>query len=222
MEFPILVVNFKNYPQSQGRNGIELARALDRASKESGRPLAIAPPAPILMKVVEVVEVPVLAQHVDPVPASSTTGFLPPEAVKEAGCIGSIVNHSEHKIQHKKVREVIKRLHELGMFAMVCADTPEEASKLARFAPDSIAIEPPDLIGTGISVSKARPEVVVDGVKAVHSVNEIIKVLCGAGVSSGEDVAKALQLGAEGVLVASAIVKARNPYDKALEMLENL
>lgn len=222
MRFPILVVNFKNYPQSQGRNGIELAKALERASKELGKPLAIAPPTPILMKVAELVDVPVLAQHVDPVPASSTTGFLPPEAVKEAGCIGSIVNHSEHKIPHEKVHEAIKKLHELKMFALICADTPEEASALARFAPDSIAIEPPDLIGTGISVSKARPEVVVDGVKAVRSINEKIRVLCGAGVSSGEDVAKAIELGAEGVLVASAIVKAKNPYNMALEMLENL
>ena len=222
MKFPVLVVNFKNYPQSQGRNGIKLAIELEKAAKESGRSLAIAPPAPILMKVSEAVEVPGLAQHGDPVPASSTTGFLPPEAIKEAGAVGSIINHSEHKIPHEKVREVVNKLHELGMFSLACADTPDEASKLAPFAPDAIAVEPPDLIGTGISVSKAKPEVVVDGVKAVHSVDKRIRVLCGAGVSSGEDVAKAIELGAEGVLVASAIVKAKDPFSKALEMLEKL
>lgn len=222
MEFPILVVNFKNYPEGQGRNGVELAKSLDRASRELGKPVAIAPPAPILMKVAEVVEVPVLAQHVDPVPASSTTGFLPPEAVKEAGCIGSIVNHSEHKLQREEVLKVVRRLHELGMFALICASTPEEAASLATFGPDSIALEPPELIGTGIAVSKARPELIVEGVKAVRSVNKNIRVLCGAGISSGEDVTRALKLGAEGVLVASAILKARSPYDKACEILRNL
>jgi triosephosphate isomerase len=46
----------------------------------------------------------------------------------------------------------------------------------------------------------------------VKRVNAEVVVLCGAGITSGEDVAAAMRLGTEGVLVASGIVKAKNPY----------
>jgi len=42
----------------------------------------------------------------------------------------------------------------------------------------------------------------------VKSVNKKVKVLCGAGVKNGKDVSKALELGSEGVLLASGVVKA--------------
>jgi len=77
--------------------------------------------------------------------------------------------------------------------------------------PDMIAIEPPELIGTGISVSKARPELITESVNEIRRLNSRVKVLCGAGVTSAEDVSKALELGSEGVLVASGIVKSKDP-----------
>jgi triosephosphate isomerase len=222
MRTPILIVNFKNYPQALGEKGLELAKSLERAAERMKKEVAIAPPTPILMKVAREVTLPVLSQHVDPVPASSTTGYQPVESIKEAGCVGSIINHSEHKIPHEDVEKAINGLRSLNLKSVVCADSVEEGEKLAVFSPDFIAIEPPELIGTGISVSRAKPEVIVGGVKAVKKVNSSIKVLCGAGVSDGNDVKKAVELGAEGVLVASAIVKARDPYQKAVEMLSFL
>jgi triosephosphate isomerase len=77
--------------------------------------------------------------------------------------------------------------------------------------PDMIAIEPPELIGTGISISKARPELITESVKQIRKVNRSVKVLCGAGVTTAEDVSKALELGSEGVLVASAVAKSKDP-----------
>ncbi len=219
---PTLIVNFKNYMQAQGTRGLSLAKEIEKVAKELSVEIAVAPPAPLLMKVAEEVDIPVLAQHVDPVPASSTTGFVPPESVKEAGCVGSIINHSEHKIPHETVKEVIEAMKENNLATVVCADSEREAKDLASFSPDFIAIEPPELIGTGIPVSKAKPEVVRNGVRVVKEVNSEIAVLCGAGISSGEDVKKALELGSEGVLVASAIVKAENPYLLTKEMSLNL
>ncbi|MEX1052855.1 MAG: triose-phosphate isomerase, partial [Nitrosopumilaceae archaeon] len=73
-----------------------------------------------------------------------------------------------------------------------------------------IAIEPPELIGTGKAVSKERPEVITKSVIAVKQARNSTKLLCGAGIVSGKDVSKAMQLGANGILVASGIVKARN------------
>ncbi|PNX52570.1 MAG: triose-phosphate isomerase, partial [Thermoplasmata archaeon M9B2D] len=47
-------------------------------------------------------------------------------------------------------------------------------------------------------------------VKAVRSINTTVKILCGAGVKNGKDVAKAIELGADGVLLASGVVKAKD------------
>jgi triosephosphate isomerase len=53
----------------------------------------------------------------------------------------------------------------------------------------------------------------------VNSV-EKIPVLCGAGVKNGEDVRKAKELGAKGILVASGVVKAENPEEAIRDLLE--
>jgi triosephosphate isomerase len=42
-------------------------------------------------------------------------------------------------------------------------------------------------------------------------VNRSVRVLCGAGVTTAKDVSKALELGSEGVLVASGVVKNKDP-----------
>ena len=78
--------------------------------------------------------------------------------------------------------------------------------------PDIVSFEPPELIGTGIAVSKAQPEVVTRTVNLVRQINAEVTILCGAGISQSEDVATALKLGTNGVLVASGIVKAKDPY----------
>jgi len=53
--------------------------------------------------------------------------------------------------------------------------------------------------------------VVVGAVEAVKKINPSVHILCGAGISTGDDVAKAIELGTEGVLLASAYVKAKDP-----------
>jgi len=85
-----------------------------------------------------------------------------------------------------------------------------------------VAVEPPELIGTGRPVSKVKPEVVSDAVKLVREVNPRVRVLCGAGITSGEDVRIALELGAEGVLLASSVVKAPDPRAAMLDIAEGV
>lgn len=215
---PLLVINFKNYPEALGRKAVELAKLADKVSKELGVSIAVAPPMPTLMKVVEEVDIPVLAQHADPVKASSTTGYTPAESIAEAGAVGSIINHSEHKLELNEVEEVVRRLKELNLVSLVCASRVEEAESIARIGPDFIAIEPPELIGSGRAVSKVSPDIVTTSVVAVRRINENVKVLCGAGITSGEDVSLALKLGSHGVLVASGIVKSPDKYGVIKEM----
>ena len=100
---------------------------------------------------------------------------------------------------------------DLELVTCVCADTVDIAAELASFSPDYIAVDPPELIGGDISVTTANPEIVSNTVDAVKAVNPAIKVLCGAGVKNGKDVATACELGASGVLLASGVVKSKDP-----------
>jgi len=61
-----------------------------------------------------------------------------------------------------------------------------------------------------MSVTTADPDIVSGSVETVKDINKNVKVLCGAGVKNGRDVAKSIELGAEGVLLASGIVKAKD------------
>ena len=81
-----------------------------------------------------------------------------------------------------------------------------------------MAVEPPELIGRGIPVSKADPGVVTGSVEAVKKIEPGVGILCGAGISRGEDLGAALELGSVGVLLASGIIKAKD-QKKALEDL---
>jgi triosephosphate isomerase len=73
-----------------------------------------------------------------------------------------------------------------------------------------IAVEPPELIGSGVAVSKAKPEIITETVSKIRRIDKEVTILCGAGITSGDDVKEALRLGTQGVLVASGVVKAKD------------
>ena len=47
-------------------------------------------------------------------------------------------------------------------------------------------------------------------------------MLCGAGIKTAIDAAKAIELGAKGILVASGIVCAKNPEKAIKELLDGM
>jgi triosephosphate isomerase len=100
----------------------------------------------------------------------------------------------------------------------VCTNNIPTTAAAAALNPEYVAVEPPELIGTGVPVSQADPEVVRGSVEAVKRINPDVQVLCGAGISRGEDLTAAMDLGSVGVLLASGIVKAEDPRS-ALEDL---
>jgi len=228
---PIVAVNFKAYyPYSFGEHALRLARAARKVWEETGVRIILAPPYTeirMVLKAVEGTEIEVYGQHADPVEPGARTGYIPLEALVEAGAHGVILNHSEHRLKLADINWLIKRAGKLGLKTLVCADVPETGAAVAVLGPDMVAVEPPELIGTGIPVSKAKPEVITGSVELIRRVNRNVLILTGAGISSGEDVYKAIKLGTVGVLVASAIVKSENPYNvikdmatKALEALK--
>lgn len=211
MKLPLIVLNFKAYPEAMGDRAIRLAKIAEEVSREHDVGVVVAPPITELRRVAESVGIPVFSQHVDPHPAGAWTGGVVAEMIREAGAAGSILNHSEKKMLLAEIAAALRRLRECGLISLMCTDTVETAMAGAALSPDIVAVEPPELIGTGISVSKAKPEVVTGSVEAVKRINSSIHILCGAGISDGEDVARAIELGTEGVLLSSAYVKAKDP-----------
>lgn len=222
LKTPIVIVNFKTYPQSVGERAVELAKTIAEVAKEKGISVAVAPQNLDLYRVASQVDIPVLAQHVDSITSGAHTGWLLAETVKATGAVGSLINHSEHQIQSEEIEQVVRRLRELELTSVVCAKDPEVCKKVAAFKPDMVAVEPPELIGTGRAVSKLKPEVVSDAVKMVREINPEVRVLCGAGITNGEDTRIALELGAEGVLLASSVVKATDPRAAMLDVAKGI
>jgi triosephosphate isomerase len=216
----MIIVNFKTYSEATGRNAVELAKKAEKVSRETNVAIIVAPQFADISAVAESVKIPVFAQHIDPIRPGSYTGHVLADSVKEAGAKGTLINHSERQLKLSDIDEIVEITREKGLVSVVCANNPNISVAAATLKPDIIAIEPPELIGTGIPVSKAKPEVVTNTIKRVRKVNSEVAILCGAGISRGEDVAVALKLGTQGVLVASGIVKAKDPYKILREFAE--
>ena len=214
----LFIVNFKNYPEISGEKSVKLAQVAESIAKHTKVKIAVAPPQASLALVASQVGIPVFAQHLDDSNTGSTTGFMVPEVAKSYGVSGSLINHSEHRVPSAKIRQLVKKLRNLRMVSVVCAKTPDEVKKLASFKPDYIAIEPPELIGSGIAVSKAKPTVITRSIKAANHVNAKVSIICGAGIVDASDVSAAIRLGSKGILVASGIVKSRNWRKKIREL----
>jgi triosephosphate isomerase len=217
---PIVLVNFKTYLEGTGKKALELAKNAEKVSTETDICVGIAVQYTDIATIAQTVSIPVFAQHIDPVNYGSFTGHVLPESVKEARAVGTLINHSEKRLKLADIEAIIARARELGLVSVVCSNNAAVSAAAAALQPDMIAVEPPELIGTGIPVSKAKPEVVSGTVELVKHVNPKVVVLCGAGITAGEDIAAALRLGTEGVLVASGVVKAKDQYRVLREFAE--
>lgn len=197
-----------------------MAQKAEKVSRETSVNVGVAPQLADLSTIARTVKIPVFAQHVDPIKPGGYTGHVLAESVKEAGATGTLINHSERQLKLADIDEIVRITRDKGMLSLVCANNPAISVAVASLMPDMIAIEPPELIGTGIPVSKAQPDVVSGTVRLVREVNKKVTILCGAGISHGEDVSAALKLGTQGVLVASGIVKAKDPYNVMREFAD--
>jgi len=215
---PIIALNLKVYKESLGKPGMELCQIASEVSLLTGVRIIVAPQVVDLREAVQVCG-DVFAQHVDATTQGAFTGTLTVEALKETGAKGSLVNHSEHRLPEEIIAKTIARLKEAGLESMLCAKDADESARLARYEPTYIAVEPPELIGGEVSVSNANPGIIKSTVEAVAKVNST-PVLCGAAVGSAADVKKAIELGAQGVLVASKFVKSPDPKKLLTEMAE--
>ena len=159
---PILIINLKTYERGLGEAALRLATTAENLSNDTGVCIAIAPQFTDLTAITKEVRIPVFAQHIDPILPGSHTGHILPEAVKAAGAVGTLINHSERQLTLKVIQDSVERAKDVGLLSLVCADTPERTSEVASFKPDMVAIEPPELIGTGIPVSKEEKDAIYE------------------------------------------------------------
>ncbi|MDN5357035.1 MAG: triosephosphate isomerase [Candidatus Methanomethylophilaceae archaeon] len=204
-------MNFKAYQEVNGPGALELAKICEKVSEESGLKVGICPPMVDLGHIARNVNIPVFAQNVDPRAPGSATGWVTPAMVKGCGATGTLINHTEHKIRLNEISECNDLAKASDLITVICSDNDKIAAQVAQFRPDFIAVEPPDLIGGDLSVTKANPAIIENTVDAVRSVNHAVMILCGAGIKTGADVRAALDLGADGVLLASGVVRSKDP-----------
>jgi triosephosphate isomerase len=214
----MIITNFKTYESATGQAAFKLGKIHEAVAKETGADIRICVQPVDLAWLSHELSIPVYAQHIDPVAYGSHTGHILPENVKEAKAAGTLLNHSERRLERDILQASIQRAKEVGLEVIVCAKDPQEGAGFLEFDPDLIAVEPPELIGGDISVSTAQPEIVSNAAKLIGSE----KLLVGAGVKNGEDVRKSLELGARGVLLASGVTKADDPKAVLMDLVSGL
>lgn len=215
-----VVLNLKTYAESTGKNALSLLSAV--SSAKTKHTLVFCPSLldSSLVAQARTGDSPLLfGQYADANGLGAHTGSAPLDQFKALGFEGVLLNHSEKKRSHDQIQKTVQAAKKLGLKTLLCAESVSEAKSVAAFSPWAVAIEPPELIGSGVSVSSAQPDLVKDGVSAICSVDEKVKAFVGAGVSNRLDFVASVQLGAEGVLLASAFAKAKDPENWLNEFL---
>lgn len=222
MPKPFILINLKTYLEASGQRAHSIAGAAQQVAEESGVEIGIAPSYMNIHPLSMHYSLPVYSQHVDAALPGANTGAVTVEAIREAGATGSLVNHSERRLTLADIGAVVSRLREADLVSVVCTNNVATSAAAAALGPDFVAIEPPELIGGTVSVSSANPGIITSTVEAVRKVNPSVRILTGAGIHSGECVKTAIDLGTDGVLLASGVVKAKAPIAVLRDLVSRL
>lgn len=206
---PLIIINFKTYKEASGNNALKLAKAIAKVKKPKYS-IYVAPPLLRTHEVALKSNALVFAQGVSEFEYGAHTGSVLVDELHKINVKGIILNHSENRIHLSKIALIIKSCKKRKMISVVCSSTLSEIKKIAQLHPDYIAYEPTELIGGNISVTESNPRIIVDAIEILKKASRKTKLLVGAGVHSTEDVGHALMLGSHGVLLAHAVVQAKD------------
>jgi triosephosphate isomerase (TIM) len=215
---PLILINFKEYKEAVGNKSLELARTIAKVNKPNYK-IVVTPSLLNLKEIVDKTSLNVYSQHADPVSLGAQTGHVSIEELKMLGVKGTLLNHSERKMPFPILKKAIEMCKSKKMKVVVCASTLSEIKKIALLNPNFIAYEPKELIGTNISVTESKPDIIIKAVELVKEISPKTKVLCGAGIHTKEDLGHALLLGTKGVLIGHAVPKSKDPKKFLQEML---
>ncbi len=209
----MIVINFKNYVF--GTKALDLVRKIDIYLPKS----IVAVSFVDLVEIVKNTTLPVYAQHVDSFEEGRATGYVIPEVLVSAGAKGSLLNHSEHSVKIKELKRTLDRCHDAGLKIILCASTLAQVKKFIALSPYALAFEDPQLIATGKSITSHKAHALKEFIDLVKGSSVI--PLCGAGISTADDVKEALAVGCKGVLVSSALAHSNDP-EKFLKEVSRL
>jgi len=205
---PIIIVNLKTY--KQGSKVVKLVKQISKVDKK----IIIGVQATDILEAVNISKNPIYVQHVDYQKIGRNTGYILPEAVKADGAKGVFLNHSEHRLRMDVIKKTVKRCNALKLNTAIFAKNLKQAKEIKKLKPDYMIIEPPELVGGKVSVSRAKPELIEEIGKKLKC-----DFIVGAGIKTNEDLKIAMKLGANGIAVSSAITKAKNPAKKLRELI---
>lgn len=210
----IIFLSLKTYKEATGDNVIKLLSSVKKISLESGVTIIPVVQPTDIYRIKKVLNIEVWAQHMDPIDPGKNMGWLSPYSLKDSGASGVIINHSEHKTTDEEVKKILDKAREYQLKNVVIAFDPETVVKYDSWNPDFISYEKEDAIGTGESMVKTEE----GNIKKLVSVLKR-PLIIGAGISTGEDIREAVNLGAKGVIMASRFVLADNPEAKLRELV---
>lgn len=215
----LVLTNFKNYPQATGANCDSMLSAFSSIRAPAGVDLVYSISPLDLHLAGGHRGMHIFSQHVDFNDPGAATGKIIMERLMDSGINGSLLNHSENRISGESIRKTVEKANRLGFTIILCVESPEEAGKYAGLHPSYIAYEPPELIGGDISVSTSKPGIITKVVEICRKHD--VPVLVGAGVKNSKDLKKSLELGAEGILLASGIVKSESPESSLTSLISS-
>ena len=215
----MIFINFKTYEQGSGVNALELLEVLENVAKDEQAKIIPVVQATDILEAVQTTSLEVWVQHTDSDEFGAHTGHILPEAVKEDGAMGTFLNHSEHRFEtFTELEKANERAMEVGLKTLIFSGDVEELKKASKLSPTFLSYEPPELVGSKTtSVAKAKPDVIAKAVEVAHEAR--LPLIVGAGIKSQKDVEVSVKLGADGVAVASDVVKAKDPEKELRELV---
>ena len=213
---PFFVVNPKSY--LYGDESLQLALIADKLAEKYGVEIFFTAPFADLANIkAHTKNLIVTAQHMDSLVPGRGMGLVLPESLKEAGTGAVFLNHAEHSLKLSDLVKTIKRAKELEIITIVCADSLAEAIAIAKLGPDILLCEPTDLIGTG---KTSDLNYITETTAKIRAIDENILVMQASGISTGEDVYRAIIYGADGTGATSGILNAPDRGLRIEEMLQ--
>lgn len=201
----MIFLSLKTYKESSGDQVIKLCQKAKQVAQQTNVKIMIGAQPFDIRRIKKEVGIEVWAQHLDPIDPGRHFGWLSPYSAKLAGATGTMINHAEHAVPFKTIKDIMAKCQTQGLKTLVGTDSIALAKKVIKLKPDYLAFENPDLIAGDVSFVDQD----ADRIKKVIDFTPM-PFFVGAGIKTKEHVIKTVQLGGQGVILSSGVVLAKN------------
>ena len=209
----MIFLSLKTYPESSGDKVIELCQKVKRVIQKTDVHIMVSAQPFDIRRIKKEVGIEVWAQHLDPIDPGRHFGWLSPHSAKQAGATGTMINHAEKNITFKTIQATVEKCKNHGLKTLVGTDSIKLAKKAIPLKPDYLAFENPQLIAGDVSFV----DVDADRIKKVIDFTPM-PFFVGAGIKTKQHVVKTIQLGGQGVILSSGVVKADDQEAALLDL----